>query len=137
MPTARPSFLTLRAMLIGLVLAPVIGASGPFFSLYIQGSNTGGGFYTNPMSHFLLFVIVGFFNVVIGACRRSWALDPGELITVYILMTLGNQSISMAHYWGPMLAGPYYYATPENDWIEQLHPYIPDWIAPHRCKAKC
>ena len=121
----------MRAVVAGLLLSPIIGALGPFFSLYIRGSNTGGGFFTNPMSHFLLFLIVGLINVAIGACRRTWALRPGELVTMYILMTLGNQAINIGILIIPLLSGPYYHATPENNWETLVHPLIPYWIAPY------
>ena len=30
-----------------------------------------------------------------------------------------------------MLPGIYYYATPENNWSELLHPFVKDWLVPH------
>ena len=130
--TARSSFLTRRALAIGLVLAFLVAFAGPYLSLYVQGSNTGGGFFTNPLSHFILFLIVGVFNVAVGAVNRSWELSRGELITIFILMTLGNQSIKIAFIWAPLLSGAYYHASAENDWVNQLHPYIPEWILPYQ-----
>ena len=129
---AAQGALTPRSLFIGLVLALGCGVAGPFFTLYIQGSNTGGGFYTNPLAHFLLFVMAGLVNILVGSFRRSWALGRGELVAIYILMTLGNQAVSMGHYWVPILSGPYYYATPENNWEELIHPHLADWLAPYQ-----
>ena len=134
-PQARPSLLSYRALLVGLFLGVAIGLIGPYFTLFMRGSNTGGGFYTNPMSHFFLFVLVGLINVLVGRLRRPWAFSRGELVTVYILMTLGNQSLSMSHYWTPMLCGPYYFASETNDWARILHPYLPQWIMPYRLEG--
>ena len=128
----QSSVLTRRALFTGLFLALFIAILGPYYTLYVRGSNTGGGFYTNPMSHFFLFLIVGLFNVGLGAVRRTWAFNKAELVTIYILMTLGNQALSLAFYWGPILCGPYYYASGENDWVNQIHPYLPHWIAPYQ-----
>ena len=133
MATARPdvSPLSYRALFVGLFLGVTIGFIGPYFTLYMRASNTGGGFYTNPMSHFFLFLLVGLINVILGLLHRPWAFSRGELVTVYILMTLGNQALSMSHYWTPMLCGPYYFASETNDWVKILHPYLPQWVAPH------
>ena len=122
--------MTARALIGGLLLATAVGSVGPYLTLYLLGSNAGGAFYTSPLSHFLFFVLVGGVNVLLHALRTSWALTSSELIILFILMAVANQSHNMIHYLVPMLSGPFYYATPENDWVSQLHPYIPDWIAP-------
>ena len=127
----RLSPLSYRACFVGLFLGVTIGFIGPYFTLYMRGSNTGGGFYTNPMAHFFMFVLVGFINVILGRMHRPWAFGRGELVIIYILMTLGSQSLSMAHYWTPMLCGPYYFASETNDWVKLLHPYLPHWVAPY------
>ena len=129
------SSLTLRSLCVGLLLAFVVGAVGPYCTLYLQGSNAGDVFYTSPVAHLLFFVLVGIFNVALGICRRSWVLQKGELITIYIMMTLANATHTLVYYWVAMLAGPFYYATPENDWVNQIHPYIPDWLAPTDLQA--
>ncbi len=124
--------MTARALIGGLLLATAVGSVGPYLTLYLLGSNAGGAFYTSPLSHFLFFVLVGGVNVLLHALRTSWALTSSELIILFILMAVANQSHNMIHYLVPMLSGPFYYATPENDWVSQLHPYIPDWIAPYQ-----
>ena len=129
---SRHSFLTARALALGLLLSFLVPFVGTYLSMYVQGSNTGGGFFTNPLSHFVLFVLVGGANVALGAARRTWALGRGELVTIFILMTLGNQGIKIAFYWAPLLSGAYYHASAENDWIEVLHPLIPEWILPYQ-----
>ena len=129
-----PSPLSRRALFVGLLLALLVAMAGPYFTLMVQGSNAGGAFYTSPMSHFLLFAIVGFVNVAVGALRRTWSLGKGELVTAYVLMTLGNQALAICFYLVPALCGPYYYASAENNWPNLLHPYLPGWIAPNEIR---
>ena len=124
--------MTPRSLILGLSLACGIGSVGPYITLYLLGSNAGGAFYTSPLTHFLFFLLVGAVNVALRAARHSWALKRGELIVIFILMAVANQTHNMTHYLVPMLSGPYYYATPENDWVTQLHPLIPDWITPYQ-----
>ena len=38
----------------------------------------------------------------------------------------------MGHYWVPILSGPCYYATPENNWEELIHPHLADWLVPYQ-----
>ena len=128
-PTGR-SGLTIRSLVAGALLALVCGAAGPYIHLYVQGSNPGDAYYTSPVSHFLFFLIVGFLNVAVRAMHRSWAFGNGELVTVYIMMTLANGIHPMINYWASELPGPVYLATVENDWGNLVQPYIPDWIAP-------
>ena len=127
--------LTLRALVVGVLLAFGIGAAGLYLGHVVQCTGFGCGFYSAPMAHFVLFLLVGVVNVVLGAVNRSWALQRGELIVVYIMMALANSSHCMAHYWVPMLIGPFYYANPENDWANLIHPYFPEWVAPHNLQA--
>jgi hypothetical protein len=116
-------------------LSFVIGAAGPYVGHVIQGSNFGGGFYTSPAAHFLFFILVGVFHVVLGIFHRPWAFRRSELVTIYIMMTLANATPNLVHHWLPILVGPFYYATPENDWATLIHPYLPTWIAPNDSQA--
>ncbi|MBM3276601.1 MAG: hypothetical protein FJY95_00760 [Candidatus Handelsmanbacteria bacterium] len=122
--------MTLRALLVGLLLAFAVGAAGPYCTLYLQGSNAGDVFYTSPMAHLFFFVLVGGINALLAALRRPWALSRSELIGVYILMTLANSTHTLAYYWVAILAGPFYYATPEKNWVALIQPHIPAWLAP-------
>lgn len=126
--------MTLRALLIGLLLAATVGAAGPFLALYVQGSNSN-NYFTSPIAHFLFFILVGVCNVALGALRRSWALSKGELLAIFILMSLANSTPNFVQYWVPLVSSPFYYASPENNWPELIHPYIPDWLVPRDPEA--
>ena len=128
------SALTPRSLALGLWLAAAMGAAGPYIALYMQGSNPGGLYYINPLAHFLFLVLVGIVNTALAARRPAWALQRGELITVYILMILANSTFSLVFYFVPILSGAFYYATPENQ-FQLLHPHIPEWIAPRDIEA--
>lgn len=124
--------LTLRSLIVGGLLAFVVGSTGIYLGHVQDSTGFGCGFYSAPMATFALFLVVGFLNVAAGALNRSWAFQRGELLIVYIMMTLANSSHCIAHFWMTVLIGPFYYATPENDWARLIHPYFPDWISLHR-----
>jgi hypothetical protein len=122
--------LTFRTLVLGLLLAFAVGAIGPYCTLYLQGSNAGDVFYTSPVAHLFFLVLVGVVNLCLAALKPTWALARGELVALYVLMTLANSTHTLAYYWVAILAGPFYYATPENGWAALLHPHIPAWLAP-------
>ena len=122
--------MTPRALVAGLFLAFAVGAAGPYCTLYLQGSNAGDVFYTSPLAHLLFIALVVLVNGVLKVLRQAWALTRSELVAVYVLMTLANSTHTLAYYWVAMLAGPFYYATPENGWAALIQPHIPAWLAP-------
>ena len=126
--------MTPRALIVGLLLSCLVGAA-VFFEIYVRGSNAGGVFFHSPFALFSFIVIVGVGNVVLSAVHRPWAFSRGELVAIFIMMTVANAAHNPVHYWVGAITGPFYYATGENNWAEILHPYIPDWIAPRSTAA--
>ena len=122
--------MTLRSLSLGLLLAFAVGAIGPYCTLYLQGSNAGDVFYTSPVAHLLFFVLVVLVNAALRVLGQSWALARGELVGVFVLMSLANSTHTLAYYWVAILAGPFYSATPENGWAALIQPHIPAWLAP-------
>jgi hypothetical protein len=120
---------TPRALVSGLLLAFVTGAAGPHIGLYLQGSNSG-AYYTSPVAHVLLFVMIVVVNVLLGMLRLSWRYDSGELVVIFIFMSLANAASGYLSHWLPLVASPYYHATAENNWANTITPYVPDWLVP-------
>ena len=128
------SAVTPRALATGLLLAFVTGCLMPHIGLYIQGSNSG-AYYTSHIAHALLFLFVILVNVVLGLLRRSWRYDSGELVVLFIFMSLANASGMYLSHWLPLVASPYYHATAENDWMSTVVPYVPEWLVPQDLPA--
>ena len=55
----------------------------------------------------------------------TFALIYAALMVATVMPTMG-----FGGYFIPLLAGVFYYATPENNWRELLWDHIPDWAAP-------
>ena len=126
--------LTLRSLGIGLLLAFGVGAAVPFLSLYVQGSNAG-AYFTSQIAHLLLFLLLLVVNAGLGSIRRSWVLQRGELVVIFIMTSLANSVPGLISYWVPLVSSPFYYASPENNWGELILPYIPTWLVPHDLEA--
>jgi len=122
--------MTRRAFITGLLLALGVGAAVPFLGLYVQGSNAG-YYFTSQIAHLLLFLLLVVFNMLVGAVRRSWAFQRGELVVVFIMTSLANSVPGLIEYWVPLVSSPLYYASAENNWGETVLLYLPAWLVPH------
>ena len=76
----------------------------------------------------LIFVLLLFLNAALVWHGRSLALNRGELALVYVMLlvvsavaTLGLGTILL-----PAVTGLFYYASPENGWMQRLVPHLPD-----------
>ncbi len=100
----------------------------PYGDMVLKGSQMG-VWNTNPGSIFLFFVIIAIANVIVGAVHRPLALDRSELAVVYVLLLIANTlpARGFAGYVPPVATGAFYYANPENNWEEQVHPFLPRW----------
>ena len=80
---------------------------------------------------------MGLVNLVLGLIHTRLVLTRAELATIYMMMivaaTVPTKGFTEA--WLPKITGPYYYATPENDWANMVHPYIKGWMAPQAPEA--
>ncbi|HOL65901.1 MAG TPA: hypothetical protein PKX93_00395 [bacterium] len=125
------SMVTVRAIILGLVLSFLIAAGEPWALMQLQASplcadfSTGGAIFL-----FFLFILIVHFSLK-RLCPGK-ALNPGELATIYIMMIVACAVPS----WGftlnliGLLAGLYYFATPNNRWEELIHPHLPAHLVP-------
>lgn len=87
------------------------------------------------LSHFpmgMLMLYLGLVLVVNPLLPRRFALSHTELLVVLAGGFVGGAipSVGLTGYFLGAIAAPYYFATPENQWAEYFHPYIPTWLAP-------
>ena len=122
----RLAGVTWRALLVGILLIPVnvywIMDSGG------QGYPTTVSLYFNVI--FCVFVLIAF-NVIINRLLPRFTLSQGELLTVYVMLAISSSIAGhdMMRVLVPMPAYPFLHATPENEWAELFHRYIPTWIS--------
>ena len=123
------SGVTLRAFVTGALLSAVVAVGIPYGSMVVQGTRLGLSSST-PAAFFLLFTFLLSVQVLLGLLRPRWAFSRGELITVFV-MTMVATAIPTRGVVGmmlPMITGTFYYATPENQWADLLHPFLSDWM---------
>lgn len=127
---------SLRALAVGGCLCLVIGAVFPYALLAMNTAGMSSDYITAG-AVFLFFLLTGGLNPLAKALRPSWGLRQGELVAVYVMLLIASAIPS----WGftanliPMLPAVFYYATPENNWAELLHPFIRPWLVPQDPEA--
>ncbi len=129
--TSAISGVTARSVLVGAALCLGIGVADPYSVLAVQSPSMTFDM-SAPGAIFLFFVLVGVVNTCLRRIRYDLALTRSELVTVYIMMLIAsaipNRGVMSLI---PVIAAPYYYKTPENQWDENILPYIRDWLVPN------
>ncbi|MEE3259923.1 MAG: DUF6785 family protein [Candidatus Latescibacterota bacterium] len=130
-PTDSAPEVTLRALLLGALLAFFLNLACPYTVLVLQNAGLTSDYITAG-AMMVLLVLVGLVNPALKVFVRSWALRTTELVVVYAMMIVASAIPT----WGlvtnlfHILTRPFYYATPENRWADLLQPLIPSWLAP-------
>ena len=121
--------MTVRAILIGLVLVIVQTAITPYNDYYLQGTDISGNHFPLGAVFTLIFLTLVINPILKKAVPRA-TLSPAELMVIWVMMGVASAipSKGMIGYLLPYLAAPVYFATPENEWAETLHPHFPEWL---------
>ncbi|MBT5875963.1 MAG: hypothetical protein HOH43_21230, partial [Candidatus Latescibacteria bacterium] len=127
-PTLR-SGLTLRAVAMGLLLSVILVIWAIHSSYSAQSSLL-------IISHipvgalFLFVAMVLILNPLIGALSPRHVFSAQELMIVFFLVYTASAipGWAFSSYWIGAMTGPYYYASPENRWIESFFQYLPNWL---------
>jgi len=123
--------LTWRAVAIGIAASAFLGDWSQYAELIIHGTQI--TLTYPPIGGFLVFMAIYLlFNVILRAVNRGFSLTQPELVVIFtiIVMASGIASIDLAQKLIPMMVGPYYYASAENQYELFFLPHIPRWMAP-------
>jgi hypothetical protein len=76
----------------------------------------------------LLFLVS--VNFILRLISPSLALNEGELLTVYVMLSVASamSGHDMMQTVVPALTHGFWFATPENDWRSLFWRYLPDWL---------
>ena len=129
MPKEPLSTMTARAVVLGLLFSLALGLFTPYSDLVLKG--TWIGLTSFPISALaILAFLVSAVNVLLRA--RGKGLTSAELVVIYAcsLVAAGLPSFGWTGLLIPYLAGPSYFASPENKFGETLLPNMPTWLRP-------
>ncbi len=119
----------LRSVLIGLFFVILLCAITPYNNYYLQNSRIAGN-HLPVGSIFVLLFLVSIVNIPLRKFAARSALASTELITIWIMLivAVGIPSMGFLQFLLPCLTAVFYFASPDNEWAETLHTYIPKWL---------
>jgi len=122
---------TWKALLVGLGGAVFLGLASTYNDMIIKGSGLATWNWT-PGAICVFFVLVAVLNVILRLLHPSLALQRGELAVAYFIILVGNTLTGrgFSSQILPVLTGAHYYATPENNWLDVVEPYLARWPLP-------
>lgn len=128
--------ITPRAIVLGLVCTALLGVVTTYCDLVLRG--TWIACCHLPIGVFVLFIVILLaLNTPLFRVASRFGFAPRELYTIYAMMLVGAgiPSFGLTEYLFPTLAGAYYFATPENAWVERTFQYLPQWLFPFDVKG--
>ena len=121
--------MTRRAVVSGILCAGLVAAVTPYSDLVMRG--TWIGLTAFPVSSFFVLLLLSAFSTWLPR-RLGVRLSKAELLTIYCmtLVAAGVPSFGWTGLLIPYLAGPAYFASPENKWEQTLLPTLDQWLRP-------
>ena len=121
----------LWALSAGTVLSVLVAFWGPYNGLVVRGSYLTIDF-TTAAAVFLLFFLALFVNGLLRRFLPYLALSSGELSIAYVMAAISCSicTMGLTLYLIPILPAISYMASPENQWAELIHPFVPHWLVP-------
>jgi len=129
-PLAKPNRTAqiCKLLFIGLVVLPI----NSFW--VIDTGIAGHGVNFTRVSLFMnaIFVIfvLSLINPLLKKYTPRFALDTGDIVLVYAMLCVSSAIAGhdMIQRLFPLIGHAFYFATPENDWQELFHRYVPRWL---------
>jgi len=126
---------TIRSVILGLLLMPlnyywVVRMEVVDSRLWSTSSSL---FFTSVFSLFVLILL----NFLVVKVSPKLSLKPNELLVIYVIFNIssavGGQGMIMVLIGG--LGYAFQFATPENEWKNLFHQYLPRWLVVDNPKA--
>ncbi len=129
-PSPQRRGLTLRAVAIGLLLIVLVNVWVAWSEYIVHASRMNLSHF--PLAFYVLFLLVILSGRALGRLHPRLALTQPELLTVAAMGLVGAcvPASGLTGFLLGIIATPYYFATPENQWGAYFHDHIPAWLAP-------
>ena len=121
--------LTLRAVVLGLLVVVIVGVWATYVELHARSSRLTMGHF--PLALFALLLVILAVNAILPRLRIP-ALSSAELVVIVSMGLVGAMMPvdGIVGYLLGIISSFYYFATPENQWEQYFHPYLPSWLVP-------
>lgn len=129
MAASTPRGLTRRSIGISLLFAAFFGYAIPVIDFKLNNTYLGSQHFA-PGAVGVLLVLVSL-NPLLNRLGKQWQLARDEQLAIYLscLFSCLVAGIGGHNYWASYITGAFYYATPENKWMDALRE-LPWWMTP-------
>ena len=121
---------TLRALIIGIILIPIMCIWNEYTEIVAQATDLAA--MSLPIAVVFAIVVLIIINLVIRRFSPRYRLTQAELLYIFLMQTvsIGISGIGMIQFLSTGVANIYHFATPENKWAENIQPLLKPWILP-------
>ena len=122
---------TARSLAFGICLALAVSILGNTVRYILHASFM--AYSHMPMGNLVLSLLsILVCSALARLLGRAFVFSPSEWITIFAMGFVSSlgPTYGVSGYLVGVIVTPYYFATPENQWAEFLHPYLPNWIIP-------
>lgn len=123
------AILSFRSVATGFLLAILLNIWVPYGSYLLQSSRMTVAHL--PIAALILFLVLIFVaNPLLRLHRPQAAFSPHELSLIFSMLLIASliPGKVFVSYFIAIIATPYYFAAPENQWVTTFFPYLPDWL---------
>ena len=98
----------------------------------LYGSYTGLTDHFNTIGVVFLIFWMALCSLLLRLVHSTLSLSATNFALIYagLMVATVLPSMGFGGYFIPLIAGVFYYATPENNWSDILWPHIPSWAVP-------
>jgi hypothetical protein len=122
---------TLRVVLLCLFLAALFGYIIPIIDVKMVNTYLGAA-HLPPGAIAVLLLMLLVVNPLLKLASKRIAFSRNEILTVYIttLFSCLVPGHGAENYFVPNMLAPFYFATPENKWLDFLQLHVKHWMTP-------
>ena len=119
--------ITPRSVVVGLVASALISIWCPQSAWIIGASRL--NLSQLPVTAFGLFFAGILLNVLVGRFSKKLMFKPAEVLVIFVMAFIASvmATADLLDWVFSVKAVPYYLATPENRWIDDLWPHLKQW----------
>ncbi len=120
-----------QAIIIGVGFVCLITLMSRYIDLTFMSGNVGSS-APAPAPLYILFFWLLIITPILRLISKRFALSRKELLVIYVMMVAAGtiSSRGVVGFMMPHMASVHFNATPENEWRNLFHQYLPSWIAP-------
>ena len=119
--------ITPRSIIVGLIACALVSIWCPQSAWVLHSSRL--NLSQLPVAAFGLFFTFILVNIGIGRISRRVMFRPAEILVVFVMSFIAATmaTADLLDWVFSVMAVPYYLATPENRWMDDLWPHLKQW----------